>query len=234
MKPKKPLGHKGYGHIPHLPGSRMGPGDHMIHEGQARICTEKVRNKHDEIFVTEKLDGSNVCVAKINGEAVPITRAGYHCFDSNFRQHHLFAAWVVQNYSRFDSLLDEGERIIGEWLAMAHGTRYNLPHEPFVVFDLMAGHDRVKYDDFIDLIGGYDFIPPHLIHRGGPFSISDVIEAIAVSHHGALDPVEGAVWRVENHEKVDFLAKYVRPDKEDGKYIDFDDDRNNVWNWKPQ
>ena len=43
----KPLGGKAYGSIPHLIGSRVGPGDHHCHEGQARIATEKVRDKHD-------------------------------------------------------------------------------------------------------------------------------------------------------------------------------------------
>src|SRR4051812_45187727 len=36
----KPLGSKGYGSICHLPGSRLGPGDHKLNPGQARILTE--------------------------------------------------------------------------------------------------------------------------------------------------------------------------------------------------
>ena len=47
----KPLGHKSYGHIPHLPGSRIGEGDHKCSDGQKRICCEKVRDKHDRIIV---------------------------------------------------------------------------------------------------------------------------------------------------------------------------------------
>lgn len=34
------------------------------------------------------------------------------------------------------------------------------------------------------------------------------------------DKIEGAVWRVERKGVVDFLAKYVRHGKVDGKYID--------------
>ena len=69
-KTTKPLGAKAYGSICHLPGSRLGPGDHKLNEGQARILTQKVRDKHDVIFIQEKLDGSNVCVARIDGPAV--------------------------------------------------------------------------------------------------------------------------------------------------------------------
>ncbi|WP_202614648.1 RNA ligase family protein, partial [Escherichia coli] len=77
MKPEKPLGRKAYGSIPHLPGSRLGPADHHCHEGQARICCEKPRDRHDRIIVTEKLDGGNVAIAKVNGAIFALGRAGY-------------------------------------------------------------------------------------------------------------------------------------------------------------
>src|SRR5437868_8962216 len=41
QQPIKPLGQKGYGTIPHLPGSRRGPGDKGVNEGQFRICCVK-------------------------------------------------------------------------------------------------------------------------------------------------------------------------------------------------
>jgi hypothetical protein len=90
--------------------SRLGPGDYHCHEGQARIATETLRDRHDRVIVTEKLDGSNVAVANVGGEIFPLTRA-------------------------------------------------------------------------------------------------------------AIDPVEGAVWRVERRGKFDFMAKFVRHDKSDGKYL---------------
>src|SRR5437588_7986509 len=122
---RKPLNGKAYGSIPHLPGSRLGPGDHHVHAGQAIICTEKARDRHDRLIVQEKLDGSCVAVAKLEGRIVPLTRAGYPAHSSPWEQHQLFEAWVWNNaYERFDQLLEEGERLCGEWLAQAHGTRY--------------------------------------------------------------------------------------------------------------
>src|SRR5688572_23023298 len=117
----KPLGHKAYGSIPHLLGSRLGKGDHHCSPGQAIIACEKARDKHDIIIVQEKLDGSNVAVAKVEGRVIALTRAGYKALSSNYEQHHLFDKWVNKNYSRFDALLQEGERVCGEWLLMAHG-----------------------------------------------------------------------------------------------------------------
>ena len=241
----KPTGGKNYGHIPHLPGSRMGPGDHKCHEGQLRIATEKVRDKHDRIIVQEKVDGSNVGVARIGDELFPVGRAGYLACSSPHLQHRYFYNWVFTQYERFMSVLQPGERLCGEWLAQAHGTRYKLFHEPFVVFDLMKGNDRVTYDELINRTAGCNFVLPRLIHRGGSFSIESVLKEIQISGHGAIDPVEGAVWRIERDElvhpgksserkwKVDFLTKYVRPDKIDGLYLPEVSGKEAIWNWEP-
>ena len=40
---EKPLGRKAYGSIPHLSGSRLGPGDYHCHKGQEDICFKGVR-----------------------------------------------------------------------------------------------------------------------------------------------------------------------------------------------
>lgn len=226
----KPLGQqKAYGHIGHLPGSRMGPGDHKLNPGQARIATERPRDKHDRIWVQEKLDGSCCAVARIDGVLHPLQRAGWPAASSPFAQHHLFADWVWANQERFMAVLRDGERLVGEWLAMAHGTRYDLTgREPFVAFDLMTGPDRLTLDDFLNRVYVAGFAVPELIGEG-PTSIDAAMGKLADGgYYGALDPVEGAVWRVERKGQVDFLAKYVRPDKVDGSYFD-----NETWNWRP-
>ena len=145
MKPNKPSADKAYGSIPHLPGSRRGPADIGLSDQQASLLTVKARDRHDHITVQEKLDGSCVSVAKIDGEIVPLIRAGYTAAGSNWTQHHYFADWVFspENLPRFDALLHEGERCIGEWLMEAHGTIYDLSgREPFIIFDLMRDHGR--------------------------------------------------------------------------------------------
>lgn len=230
---RKPLGGKSYGHIPHLPGSRMGPGDHKCHEGQKRIATEKARDRHDVIIVQEKLDGSNVGVARIDGMIYPLSRAGYLADTSRYEQHWRFSQWVYANQNRFMAALQDGERLCGEWLMQAHGTRYDLRHEPFVVFDLMRGAERAPYDEFKARLFLY-FTAPHVLHIGGSLSIEDAMTKLKTyGMHGALDPVEGAVWRVERRGKFDFIAKYVRPDKVDGFYLPEQSGKEAVWNWTP-
>jgi hypothetical protein len=253
-KPDKPLGIKAYGSIAHLPGSRLGPGDHRCHEGQARIATEKPRDRHDRVIVTEKLDGSNVAVAKIDGEIVPLIRAGYRARDGRFEQHLLFHDWAMANAARFEALQEDGERAIGEWLAQAHGTRYDLcwrageaglPDEPFVLFDIMRGHERLPWDEITrrvaeaGAVAGPPFALPLVLSDGPPMSIEAAMAALSVAHgayfggYGALDAVEGAVWRVERRGAVDFLVKYVRHDKQDGNYLPEISGGEAIWNWRP-
>ncbi len=231
-KNKKPLGRKSYGSMAHLPNSRMGEGDHHISEGQQRIATEKARDKNDVVIVQEKLDGSNVGVAKINGEIIPISRAGYVANTSKYKQHNLFHKWVLDNYERFDSVLEEGERLCGEWLAQAHGTKYKLQHEPFVVFDLMTDTSRKPFGELLSKISG-KFVIPRIIHIGKPISTENVMKVIGdFGFHGAKDKVEGAVWRVERNGEFDFICKWVRPDKKDGKYLESETGKEPIWNWK--
>ena len=230
----KPLGKKAYGSIGHLPQSRMGPGDHAVPEGMAKICCEKARDKHDRIICQEKLDGSCVAVAKIDGKLHPLGRAGWLAVSSPHEQHRLFDRWVWENLARFDQVLQDGERLVGEWLAQAHGTRYDLKHDPFVAFDMMRDDVRLVYDEFLGRVGD-SFKTPHCLSATGlPVSIKDAMErAEGRNYHNALDPIEGVVYRVERRGKVDFLAKYVRPTKVDGHYLPEVSGKEPVWNWRP-
>jgi hypothetical protein len=200
--------------------------------GQAKICTLKAR-KGDTVIVQEKLDGSNVAVANVNGHILALGRAGHLAISSRFEQHVLFARWVAERLPLFD-FLREGERLCGEWLAQAHGTRYALPHEPFVPFDLMRkGHERALYQELRERTAGR-FVLPFEVSVGPAIGIEEALARLRPEHHGALDPIEGCVWRVEREGSVDFLAKYVRHGKEDGCYLPEISGREAVWNWRPR
>jgi len=231
----------------HLRGSRTGPRDHICNIGDQIRATVKVKDKHDRIVVLEKVDGSNVGVAKINNVCIPLVRSGYPAISSKYLQHKLFAEWVYKNIERFDGLLSERERVCGEWMAMAHGTRYNLFHEPFVVFDIMTESSRICFDILQKRSKEYEFINPHVLHIGGSLSIEDAMNKLGTyGFHGALDPAEGGVWRIERNELtnrfdtsskrewiVENLVKYVRLDKEDGKYF-MENEKDAIWNWYPK
>jgi hypothetical protein len=241
-KAEKPLKMKAYGSIGHLPNSRMGPADHHVHEGQAIICTEKPR-KGDRIIVSEKLDGSCMAVANIDGEIVPLTRSGYRATDVTYEHLRAFHPYVEQNLDKFSTLLRKGERIVGEWIPMAHGTIYDPKHlmfSPFVAFDIFREGKRILWDEFDQRVAEVEIRRALRIHDGDkPCTVDFALRSLRVpddcldSHgygfHGAREDVEGAVWRVEREGRVDFLAKYVRPDKIDGKYFPQISGQPEIW-----
>jgi RNA ligase len=233
--PAKPIGRKNYGSIGHLPCSRMGPADHACHEGQQRIATEKSRDRHDVIIVMEKVDGSNVGIARVGDEIHALGRAGYLAQSSKYEQHQLFAAWVRESEEFWRDMLQPGERLVGEWLAQAHSTLYTLPQGPFAAFDLMVGEKRRPFAELAKLCENFAVPMPKLLHLGGPLPVDRAMELHGPGAHGCDEP-EGAVWRVERKGTFDFMAKWVRPDKIDGKYLpDVAASLSDapVWNWRP-
>ena len=235
-KPVKPLGGKAYGSIGHLPSSRLGPGDWAVHAGQARICCKKPR-KGDRVIVTEKVDGACMAVAKIEGSIVALSRAGYLAADALYPHLLAFVPFVDEFRTMFDRLLDDGERVCGEWMALAHGTRYDAGHDgfaPFLAFDLFRDGKRILRDEFVERIGRVGLASTALIHDGGDgFSVGAALDTLREhGFHGAVDPIEGAVWRVEREGRVDFLAKYVMPGKVDGRFLPNISGAGEVWNWR--
>lgn len=215
----KPLGRKAYGSIGHLSNSRRGPADFGIHEGQERICTVRARDSKDRVILTEKLDGSNVAIARVDGKIIALQRAGFLASSSPFRQHHVFADWVKMNENRFCDVKD-GESLHGEWLYQAHGTMYRLKDGPLVLFDAKADGERVPYDQFRYMADKADVPIAHPLSDGPPVTVDVAMQLLGTyGHHGAIDKAEGVVWRVERRGVFDFMAKYVRPDKIDGKYF---------------
>lgn len=234
----KPLGGKAYGSIPHLPGSRRGPNDHGLSDAQAAILTTCTRDRKDVVIVEEKLDGGCVSAAKLGGQIVALTRAGYHATAGDFRHHHLWAKFVEDFRERFDDLLVEGERVVGEWCVMAHGTRYAMPHLPFVAFDIFREGKRVSWHERRARVQAFGLPQPAVLHVGGPLSVAAAVAKLDEgSAHGALDTVEGAVWRVERDGVCDFLGKYVQPGKVDGAYLSSVTGGGDLWNtwtgWTP-
>jgi hypothetical protein len=228
----KPLGTKNYGSIPHLSSSKLGEGDYFIHEGQERILTEKKRDKHDEILVFEKYDGSNVGIGKVENKIFALTRAGYEAKTSRYKQHHLFSDWVYKRENLFNDMLSNGERITGEWLAQAHGLIYNISVEPIVFFDYFAGKKRVLYDELSSKAIEYGLQLPRILHKGNSIEVETILPTLNLRTKGieSVELPEGIVYRVERKGEVDFLAKWVRSDFPTGKFCINIEEKDLVWN----
>ena len=97
----------------------------------------------------------------------------------------------------------------------------------------MRGQERLPYSDFHNRVVEV-FCESHLISVGPAPSIVEALNGLGTyGFHGALDPVEGAVWRIERKGMVDFLVKYVRTDKVDGSYLPEISGKEPIWNWRP-
>ena len=246
----KPLGKKAYGSICHLSNSRLGESERHVHDGQKRICTEKARDKHDVIIVTEKVDGTNVAVVKLDGvmaaehgRICALNRAGWPAVSAPRDMHRLFAAWVAKHENVFDEILNVGECLHGEWLALAHGTLYDLAgRSPFVAFDMTttAPRDdrmRVPYDVFEKTCQAGRITKARLLSAGPPCSVENARELLEIDRgYSGLrrgERPEGAVWRVERRHEFDYLAKWVDPAKVDGKYLPEVSGQDAIWLWRP-
>jgi hypothetical protein len=234
-RPVKPLGRRAYGSIGHLPNSRMGPADHHVPDGQARICTMSPR-PGDTVVVQEKIDGSCMSVANVDGEIVALIRAGYRASDGTREFQRLFDQWVGMHRHLFAQLLSPGERVVGEWVALAHGTIYEQLPGPFVAFDIMVGAERAPALEVRDRCGELD-LPTVPLLAAGPGAVT-VDEAVARlggnGAFGAVDGPEGVVYRVERNGRTDFCAKWVNPDKVDGIYLPEISGDGPRWLWPPR
>jgi len=212
-----------YPSIPHLPGSRAAA-DRTLSPSQAQRCLDAARPRAgEEVIVQEKLDGS--CVALVRnaqGRIEARGREGRLASESRNEGRRMFAAWVEANEPRLEPLVREGEVLAGEWLALIHGTRYELSHELFVPFDILRGPTRVRapFDELRERVTLSGLALPTVVHRGAPIAIEAAVALLGANgRHGAIDPPEGLVYRVERSATVVLVAKWVRPDKVDGAYL---------------
>ncbi|MFC5599447.1 RNA ligase family protein [Deinococcus cellulosilyticus] len=208
-----------YGRIPHLPGSRTGPADRTLDPCMALRLTSVAR-PGDLVHVQEKLDGTCVAVLRLEGDLLAYGWEGRLCSLSLNDNRRAFAVWLEQNQRRF-SWLKEGERAVFEWLPVAHGTRYHLPHEPLVVLDVFeaSGH-RMPLLEMKSRVHNAGFCSPALLHSGEALSISSALQNLGPhGHHGAIDSAEGVIYRLERGREVLQLAKFVRQGKQDGCFL---------------
>ena len=233
VKKKRIQNWKAYDSIPHLPESRTGPADRHIPTNKAEMLTSLRRNTCDEVFVQEKLDGSCVAVAKVDGEIHALGREGSLASESLNAGRRLWAEWVELNKNRFDLILAENERIVGEWLALVHSTRYDLIHEPFVAFDIFSStNKRINYDTFLEKCKLAGLKSAALLHRGEPISVNESLKTLGEGQHNSIDAPEGVIYRLERFGKFLFMAKYVRHGKIDGEFLPENNDGQELWNWR--
>jgi len=230
---KKPLGHKSYGSIGHLHNSRLGPGDHKVDIGQHRLCVEKCP-KNWRIIVQEKLDGSCVSAAKINGEIIALGRAGYKAYTSPYSHIREFQNWVNIHRGKLNYLLREGERVVGEWMLLQVSIPYVIKDYTnlFVPFDLINGHlNRATSNEVVERCREIKISGPNVIHMGPSINPQHIAGRHLLHPDVTAQEIpEGFVYRAESDGQVKFLAKWVKEDHEPGKWLPGDSKQKEKYN----
>lgn len=202
---------RGYGSISHLPGSKMiDDKDKLLGEQEIVWLTERRKHINDIVIVTEKVDGMNASVLKQDNRLYPIIRAGYDVRTSDNNFIRAFGYFVDYNSDRFMDVLLNGERICGEWLIKTHTLMYDLPHEPYVTFDIIdSSNTRISYKEFRHRIDDV-FTPTGLIHIGESITPTTALEICGKGYHGVVGDVpEGVVYKYEHGSNFVCSGKYV-------------------------
>lgn len=199
-----------YGSISHLPGSKMiDKEDKLLGKDSIKILTERRRDPRDLVIITEKLDGMNCGVFKKMEKLYPLMKKGYDVRCSKYSWIREFSTFVADHANQFSELLNENERICGEWLIKTHTISYNLPHEPFVAFDIIDhNHQRENYERFVIRTEAFGFTRAGLLHIGESMEPEIAMQLLKNGYHGAMEGPEGVVYRYERWDKIEGINKF--------------------------
>ena len=209
--------------IKHLSGSKLidDKDSYMSKEGQRKFIEKKL-NLLDNIIVTEKIDGMNAGLMRLNNEYYSLSRKGYDVrtkilYEDN-SINFLFFFWAyycsefVQKY-----VLMEGERLVFENAMMIHSLQYDFKKQEPVF--LLAVYDkdnkRTNYEDTKDIAYSYDVQLPPVLSERLPLKPEEIMKFYDKSPVGCKGLTEGLVYWYERYNSdthsysYDGLAKYV-------------------------
>lgn len=209
--------------IKHLSGSKLidDKDSYMSKEGQRKFVEKKL-NLLDNIIVTEKIDGMNAGLMRLNNEYYSLSRKGYDIRTKILYEdksiNFLFFFWAyycsefVQKY-----VLMEGERLVFENAMMIHSLQYDFKKQEPVF--LLAVYDkdnkRMNYEDTKDIAYFYDVQLPPVLSERLPLKPEEIMKFYDKSPVGCKGLTEGLVYWYERYNSdthscsYDGLAKYV-------------------------
>lgn len=184
------------------------------------------------MIVEEKMDGTNVCVVRHNDKIIALGRSGYDCEDSPQEQHKMFHRWVMGNKEKFEQLLpNNDDRVVGEWLALAHGTIYPAEKivQPFMAFDLFLQKKQQDYltrKESVEQVGLINV--PQLYFGTETLAVDDAMAMAEPNSEGVIYRLERMVSKKDTHYTPWVIAKVVKKEKVDGFYLH---QETFTWNW---
>ena len=170
-----------------------------------RSSDDKIFNDYEQYFkgkevvITEKMDGENTTIYNDMSHARSINSA-----------HREYHSWLL-NYARsFQYMLNDGERVCGEYLFAKHSIYYeNLPSY-FMVFSIWNNEQCLSWEDTVKRCKELNLITVPVLYKG-IYDKNKIDEAIkeVTNRNG-----EGIVMRLSSGYSYDnfnnSIIKYVR------------------------
>lgn len=225
-----------YPRTPHLPGSRLQPGDH----GLPVADFTAIAGRH--VVVEEKVDGANAALSFDAGGGLLLQSRG-HFLTGGPRERHFapFKAWASGVRQELWERIGSRYVVYGEWLYAKHTIYYDSLPSWFLEFDVLD----LETDRFLatparrHLLRGLPVHSVPVLHQGpiaDPAALTRLVapsrykspvwrrrlaEAASVAPHrpdlvarqsDPSDLMEGLYVKVEEHGAVVARYKYVRHD----------------------
>lgn len=204
---------KNFGKIGHLTGSKMIDNEDVLLSPETQYkFTECKRNPFDDVIITEKIDGMNAGVVKLDNKLYPVCRKGYDVRTISALPELVksWVDWVLTNYDKLYSAIDEGERLVFENAMLRHTLSYNFKVDPvFFLAKYTPDNKKICYDNLCELAKYYSFNQPPLLCRGIAVKPEEVIKQYPKGLVGSKDGIEGIVYTYEHNSAVEGLAKFV-------------------------
>ena len=155
--------------------------------------------KNKQVVITEKMDGENTSIYKDMCHARSI--------DSAHKEYH---SWLLNYIRNFQYMLDENERICGEYLFAKHSIYYDSLPSYLMIFSIWNDEHCLSWEDTIKRCKELNLITVPVLYEG-IYSKENIDKAIQeVSNHNG----EGIVMRLASEYNYnDFnksIIKYVR------------------------
>lgn len=214
---KEKLINTNFGSIGHLKGSKLiDSKDKLLSEKEQYKYTICKRNKKDLVIITEKIDGMNAGVIKRNGLIYPINRNGYDSRTMGTVHKELqllgieWAKWVDSNYLKYNSILQEGERLVFENCIMQHTLKYEFKDEPvFLLAKYNSDNKKISFNELLSLARTYSIQQPPVLNIGVAISPEIIIQQYPKGIVGVKGEIEGIVYNYEHNGTHESCAKYV-------------------------
>jgi hypothetical protein len=206
-----------YPQIPHLPHNpNLSFGDVVATNDTTRVLWT------NSVFVQEKIDGSALAVAIVDGHPVlrnrdKFIKKGEQRKSAAATQFKSAWNWFYENIDKFKAL--EGYSVYGEWLVAQHGLPYNALTDWFMVYDLLDQQICQFVDTALAMKkakdAGLSTLDP--IYTGELDGYDSLVElAQGESPYATGHKREGVVVKVSDGKFTTHIFKMVRSDFQQG------------------